>query len=199
MGLFGKSKDIIPSRIWRSKAETLKGMSVEAMKEMRAGRNVLIVTFFDSTFEEVRSFLTQNGIPFDTFSDGTLQDGGTIFLLPPARLDLSPLPGIKHLALVLFYGRYPLQSREEVVAGKLPPEGQRLYCASLEDQLFRHFGGNGVKSLMETLGMKDDEFVEHRMIDKSIARAQEKLAGVVRNEIKAKSEEEWFQKNAIKG
>jgi preprotein translocase subunit SecA len=47
--------------------------------------------------------------------------------------------------------------------------------SSLEDDLMRIFGSDRIKNLMTTMGMKDDEPIEHRMITNAIAKAQKKV------------------------
>lgn len=194
MGLFGKSPDHnIPSKIWKTRDEALKGMSMEAMKEMKEGNSVAIVTFFDDKHEECRAFLTGNGIPFHALPD-VPNEGGELALVPSSKLDASPVAPIKNLTTVFFYGRYPMRLREEVIAGKMLAE-HRWFCLSMEDPFFKTFGGENMLVLMERLGLQDGECIEHKMVDKAISRAQEKLASKVRNELRASSETEWFQKN----
>jgi hypothetical protein len=52
--------------------------------------------------------------------------------------------------------------------------------------------------LMETLGMKDGECIEHRFVDKAIESAKEKLGSKIKNEVKAETEAGWFQRNNIR-
>lgn len=196
MGLFGTSKKLITTRAWKNRIAALRGLGVLAMTEMKAGNSVVVVTFFDDRFEDCRNFLTENQIPFSTLDDVNLVNKpASLYLVRASQLG-RPLTGINKLSTVLFYGRYPIKGWEESVEQKLPACEQKFYCVSLEDPFFQLFGGDRVKLLMEQLGMKDDEFVEHSMIDRSIGRAQEKLAGKIRSETKTGSEEEWYRRNA---
>ena len=56
------------------------------------------------------------------------------------------------------------------------PGGSRFYL-SLDDDLIRIFGGDRFKSWMTRFGMTDEEPIEHGMVTKSIARAQEQVEG----------------------
>ncbi len=60
-------------------------------------------------------------------------------------------------------------------AGRQGDPGASLFYLSLEDDLMRIFGSDRIKGLMETLGMKDDEQIQHRWLSKSIEGAQKKV------------------------
>jgi preprotein translocase subunit SecA len=49
--------------------------------------------------------------------------------------------------------------------------------------------------MMESLGMKEDEAIEHPMITQSIANAQEKIEAKVSFEQSARSQAEWMDRN----
>jgi preprotein translocase subunit SecA len=48
----------------------------------------------------------------------------------------------------------------------------------MEDDLMRLFGGERMKSLMNTLGLPDDQPIEAKMVSKSIESAQKKIEGL---------------------
>lgn len=56
------------------------------------------------------------------------------------------------------------------------PGSSRFYLA-LEDDLLRIFGGERITGIMEKLGMKDGEPIEHNLISKAIENAQSKVEG----------------------
>ena len=60
-------------------------------------------------------------------------------------------------------------------AGRQGDPGSSKFFLSLEDDLMRIFAGDQVKSLMDRLGMPDDEPIEHPWVTKSVANAQEKV------------------------
>lgn len=65
----------------------------------------------------------------------------------------------------------------------------------MDEPLFLHLGGERMIQLMQQMGMKEDEPVEHSLITNAIHNAQEKLAKKVTVEHTAGSMEEWFSKN----
>ncbi|OJY24741.1 MAG: preprotein translocase subunit SecA [Myxococcales bacterium 68-20] len=62
-------------------------------------------------------------------------------------------------------------------AGRQGDPGSSTFYLSLEDDLMRIFAGDRVKSLMEKMGMPDDEPIEHPWVSKSIQDAQRKVEG----------------------
>jgi preprotein translocase subunit SecA len=62
-------------------------------------------------------------------------------------------------------------------AGRQGDPGSSRFYLSLEDDLMRIFAGDRVKSLMERMGMPDDEPIEHPWVSKSIMDAQQKVEG----------------------
>src|SRR5262249_12275424 len=62
-------------------------------------------------------------------------------------------------------------------AGRQGDPGSSQFFLSFEDDLMRIFAGDRVKSLMERMGMPDDEPIEHPWVSKSIRDAQQKVEG----------------------
>jgi preprotein translocase subunit SecA len=62
-------------------------------------------------------------------------------------------------------------------AGRQGDPGSSRFFVSLEDELMRRFGSERVGSLMDRMGMGEDEPIEHRLISKSIESAQTKVEG----------------------
>ncbi len=60
-------------------------------------------------------------------------------------------------------------------AGRQGDPGSSQFFVSLEDSLMRLFGSERIAKLMDRMGHKDGEVIEHSMITKSIERAQKKV------------------------
>ena len=60
-------------------------------------------------------------------------------------------------------------------SGRQGDPGRSKFFLSLEDDLMRIFGSDRIKGIMEKLGMKEDEPIEHSMISNAIAKAQKKV------------------------
>jgi preprotein translocase subunit SecA len=55
--------------------------------------------------------------------------------------------------------------------------GSTQFYLSMEDDLMRIFGSDRMKKMMDTLGIGEDEAIEHKMLTKSLAAAQRKVEG----------------------
>ena len=60
-------------------------------------------------------------------------------------------------------------------AGRQGDEGNSLFFVSLEDDLMRIFGSDSMTNVLEKLGLKDGESIDHPWINKAIERAQQKV------------------------
>ena len=60
-------------------------------------------------------------------------------------------------------------------AGRQGDPGSSVFFVSLEDKLMRLFGSERIASVMDRLGFKEGEMIEHSMISNSIERAQKKV------------------------
>ncbi|MDR0207361.1 MAG: preprotein translocase subunit SecA [Bacteroidales bacterium] len=60
-------------------------------------------------------------------------------------------------------------------AGRQGDPGSSQFFVSLEDDLMRLFGSERISRIMDRIGLKDGEVIQHSMISKSIERAQKKV------------------------
>ncbi|MDP4208044.1 MAG: preprotein translocase subunit SecA [Bacteroidota bacterium] len=60
-------------------------------------------------------------------------------------------------------------------AGRQGDPGSSQFFVSLEDDLMRLFGSDRIAGLMDRMGLKEGEVIQHSMITKSIERAQRKV------------------------
>jgi preprotein translocase subunit SecA len=62
-------------------------------------------------------------------------------------------------------------------AGRQGDPGSSQFYLSMEDDLLRVFGGDRVGPLMDRLGLKEGEAIEHSMLTNAIRRAQKRVEG----------------------
>ncbi len=60
-------------------------------------------------------------------------------------------------------------------AGRQGDPGTSKFYLSLEDDLMRLFGSDRISAVMERIGIKEGEVIQHPMISKSVERAQKKV------------------------
>ena len=60
-------------------------------------------------------------------------------------------------------------------SGRQGDEGNSIFYVSLEDDLMRIFGSESMNNILEKLGLKDGESIDHPWINKALERAQQKV------------------------
>ncbi len=62
-------------------------------------------------------------------------------------------------------------------SGRQGDPGTSRFYLCLEDDLMRIFGGERITAIMETLGMKEGEVIQHPLVNRSIENAQRRVEG----------------------
>ena len=60
-------------------------------------------------------------------------------------------------------------------SGRQGDQGASIFFVSLEDDLMRIFGSDSMNNILEKLGLKDGESIDHPWINKALERAQQKV------------------------
>jgi preprotein translocase subunit SecA len=94
--------------------------------------------------------------------------------------DIKLGPGVKEAGGLAIVGTERHESRRvdrqlRGRAGRQGDPGSTQFFVSLEDDLMRLFGSDRIASVMDRLGLKEGEEIQHSMITKSIERAQKKV------------------------
>lgn len=94
--------------------------------------------------------------------------------------DIKLGPGVKEAGGLAIIGTERHDSRRvdrqlRGRAGRQGDPGSSSFYVSLEDDLMRLFGSERIASLVDRMGMKDGEMLQHSMLSKSIERAQRKV------------------------
>jgi len=94
--------------------------------------------------------------------------------------DISIKNEIKSLGGLFVIGTERMESRRvdnqaRGRSGRQGDEGKSIFYVSLEDDLMRIFGSESMNSMLEKLGLKDGESIDHPWINKALERAQQKV------------------------
>ncbi len=94
--------------------------------------------------------------------------------------DIKLGPGVKEAGGLAIIGTERHESRRvdrqlRGRAGRQGDPGSSQFFVSLEDDLMRMFGSDRIAKIMDRLGIKEGEVIQHSMITKSIERAQKKV------------------------
>ncbi len=87
---------------------------------------------------------------------------------------------IKNLGGLFVIGTERMESRRvdnqaRGRSGRQGDEGTSIFYVSLEDDLMRIFGSESMNNMLEKLGLKDGESIDHPWINKALERAQQKV------------------------
>jgi hypothetical protein len=203
-GLFKKSDSpVVTDKVWRTRVASNKGIVAAALQAWKDGKVPVILFFFEESRQRIEKFLGENKVSFQLIERGRIYtvSGEPVVFLADATKDLTgeiSRLGVAGSQTVLFYGHYPLTAPENEVLENLKPAvgvGPYVFFQSLEDGLMQHFGSDKIASMMQQLGMPEDESVQHSMISKALLNARKNLDQKVSNEMKSRSEEQWFANN----
>jgi preprotein translocase subunit SecA len=94
--------------------------------------------------------------------------------------DIKLGPGVKEAGGLAIIGTERHESRRvdrqlRGRAGRQGDPGTSQFYAALEDDLMRMFGSERIASLMDKMGYKEGEVIQHSMVTRSIERAQKKV------------------------
>ncbi len=108
-----------------------------------------------------------------------IQLGGKKGSIPEDQLKINK-DKIKSLGGLFVIGTERMESRRvdnqaRGRSGRQGDEGSSIFYVSLEDDLMRIFGSESMNSMLEKLGLKDGESIDHPWINKALERAQQKV------------------------
>jgi hypothetical protein len=145
---------------------------------VQANHQVQIFGWFPATIEKAENTLALRG------------------LRQPVKHARQYSSGLATGATIIMLEHHPLPAQEEAIL-KAEETASILVLMAMDEPLFTRFGGERLTSLMQKLGVGDDEVIEHSMISSSLRRAQEKLAEKAIVDFTAQSQEEWFRRLSI--
>ncbi len=108
-----------------------------------------------------------------------IQLGGKKGSIPDDKLKIDK-EKIKSLGGLFVIGTERMESRRvdnqaRGRAGRQGDEGSSIFYVSLEDDLMRIFGSESMNNILQKLGLKDGESIDHPWINKALERAQQKV------------------------
>ena len=180
-------------RVYKTKREKYKAVIEEIEKMVEAGRPVLVGTTSVEISEMLSKMLTMRKIEHnvlnaklhqkeaDIVAKAGLSCAVTIATNMAGRgTDIKLSPEVKAAGGLAIIGTERHESRRidnqlRGRAGRQGDPGSSVFFVSLEDDLMRLFSSDRIAGVMDRLGFKEGEMIEHSMISKSIERAQKKV------------------------
>ena len=182
-----------PDVIYKTKLAKYKAAANEIEELHKSGRPVLVGTTSIAQSEELSAMLKRRGIPHNVLNAkyheqeaeiiaGAGQYGAVTIATNMAGrgTDIVLGEGVPELGGLHILGTERHESRriDNQLRGRCARQGDpgsAKFFLSLEDDLLRIFGGNSISSIMDKLGLEDDEPIEAAMVTKSIENAQKKV------------------------
>ena len=179
--------------VYKTKKEKFKAVVEEVKEAHEKGQPVLVGTITIETSELISGMLKREGIPHTvlnakfheqeaeivaqagqhgavTIATNMAGRGTDIKLDEDAR----EAGGLKIIGTERHESRR-IDNQLRGRAGRQGDPGSSVFFVSLEDDLMRLFSSDRIAGVMDRLGFKEGEMIEHKMISNSIERAQKKV------------------------
>jgi len=180
-------------RIYKTKREKYNAVIEEIVRLTNAGRPVLVGTTSVEISELLSRMLTLRKIKHNVLNAKLHQKEAEIVALAGQSstvtiatnmagrgTDIKLSKEVKEAGGLAIIGTERHESRRvdrqlRGRAGRQGDPGSSVFFVSLEDDLMRLFASEKIANLMDKLGFKEGEVLEHSMLSKSVERAQKKV------------------------
>jgi preprotein translocase subunit SecA len=187
------SRDDREDLVYRTKREKFNAVIDEIESLVKQKRPVLVGTTSVETSELLSRMLTRKAINHNVLNAKLHQKEAQIVKeagqpgvvtiatnMAGRGTDIKLGEGVKAAGGLAIIGTERHESRRvdrqlRGRSGRQGDPGSSQFFVSLEDDLMRMFGSGRIAGLMDRLGLKEGEVIQHSMITKSIERAQRKV------------------------
>jgi len=181
--------------IYKNQAAKYRNIVHEIKELHEKGQPILVGTISIDVSEKIAKMLVKEGIPHDVLNAkqhereaeiiaGAGQKGRVTIATNMAGrgTDIKLGEGVRELGGLHILGTSRHESRRidnqlRGRSGRQGDPGTSRFYLSLEDDLLRIFGSDRLRSIMDKLGMEEDEPIEHSMVSRAIENAQRKVEG----------------------
>ncbi|MGM0409978.1 MAG: preprotein translocase subunit SecA [Bacillota bacterium] len=185
----------LPDRVYKTEDEKFDAVIEDIAKRHEKGQPVLVGTVDIAKSEELSRRLKKKGIKHDVLNaknhereaeiikKAGQKNSVTIATNMAGRgTDIILGEGVKELGGLHVLGTERHESRRidnqlRGRSGRQGDPGSSQFYVSLEDDLLRLFGSDNISSIMDKIGMEEGEPIEHKMITRSLEKAQKKVEG----------------------
>ena len=180
-------------RIYRTNREKYNAVIEEIVGLVEQGRPVLVGTTSVEISELLSKMLTLRKIKHNVLNAKLHQKEAEIVALAGQKgtvtiatnmagrgTDIKLTDEIKELGGLAIIGTERHESRRvdrqlRGRAGRQGDPGSSVFYVSLEDKLMRLFGSERISKLMDRMGFKEGDMIEHSMLSKAVENAQKKV------------------------
>jgi len=179
--------------IYNTELEKLKAVAKKVKELHEKGQPVLVGTASIEKSELIDNFLNQEGIPHNTLNAknhereaSIIESAGekgavTVATNMAGRgVDIKLTDDVKELGGLFILGTERHESRRidnqlRGRSGRQGDPGESQFFLSLDDNLLRIFGGDKIKSIMNRIGIEEGEYIDSKMVTRSVEKAQKKV------------------------
>jgi preprotein translocase subunit SecA len=187
------SRTDMNDRIYKTKREKYNAVIEEIRALVEAGRPVLVGTTSVEISELLSRMLTRSKIQHNVLNAKLHQreaeivaqagQSGTVTIatnMAGRGTDIKLSQEVKKAGGLAIIGTERHESRRvdrqlRGRSGRQGDPGSSVFFVSLEDDLMRLFASEKIAGLMDRMGFKEGEVLEHSMLSKSVERAQKKV------------------------
>jgi preprotein translocase subunit SecA len=181
--------------IYKNQAAKYRNIVREIKELNEKGQPILVGTISIDISEKISQMLDKEGIEHDVLNAKQHEREAEIIAQAGQKgrvtiatnmagrgTDIKLGEGVRELGglHILGTGRHESRRIDNQLRGRSGRQGDpgssRFYL-SLEDDLLRIFGSDRLSSIMDKLGMEEDEPIEHSMVTRAIENAQRKVEG----------------------
>jgi preprotein translocase subunit SecA len=194
----------LPDKIFKTEKAKFKAIVEEVKRRHALGQPILIGTRSIEKNEYLSKLLTKEGIPHQVLNAKHHEKEGQIIAQAGKLGAVTVATNMAGRGVDIILGGNP-QNKEEYEkilklgglhvigterhearridnqlrgrSGRQGDPGSSQFFISLEDELIRIFGGERIKSLMETLKIPENQPIESKIISKTIDEAQARVEG----------------------
>lgn len=184
-----------PDTIFKTRRAKNRAIVQDIIERHKAGQPILAGTTSIVQSEEFSEALKKAGVPHQVLNakfhdieaeivkNAGQRDAVTIATNMAGRgTDIVLGAGVPELGGLYVLGTERHESRriDNQLRGRCARQGdpgESRFYISLEDDLMRIFGSSAIATVMDKLGIEEDDPIEHKMITRSIEQAQKKVEG----------------------
>ncbi len=149
----------------------------DLLKKQKINHTVLNAKNHEKEAEIISNAGSKNSVIITTSISGRGVDiklGGKSSNIDNEKKEIKSLGGLYVIGTERMESRR-VDNQARGRSGRQGDEGNSIFYVSLEDDLMRIFGSESMNSILEKLGLKDGESIDHPWINKALERAQQKV------------------------
>lgn len=198
----------VNDQVWLSKVAKFRGLYDYLESCLQSGDMVVVINHFENTQNEITQMAEKLGVAHQVIQlPSTQVQSVTTFVSKTETLLETTVqsPVIQRLInepilKIIVPEHHPAYSQEQTLLLHLMPlipHAQISFFTSLDEPFMKILGNSRITTVLQRMGIQEDENIEHSLVTKSIARTQQKIEKKAAKKIIANSQQEWLELSGI--